>query len=214
MSIPAPSDCVIAHAELRHRAREACDRRAEPRTPLRQRGAALVIGLIMIALLSLLGLTALSASLLEERMAFNARDRIRAFQAAEAALRFCESSIRPSTVFNNSNGFYKPAAGGVPRWESVDWESNADVMCYPTDHDCVSDTETADIPRLSRQPACIVEQLAAEINASPGAAESRRGGLPVETERVYRHYRITARGWGLSKHTEVMLQSHARLETE
>lgn len=195
MSIPAPSDCVTACAELRHRAREACGRRAEPHTLGRQHGAALVIGLIMIALLSLLGLTALGTSLLEERMAANARDRIRAFQAAEAALRFCEAAATVPPY----------ASGAAPVWENIDWDHDAAVRQYSA-----YTTE----PMVAKQPACIVEQLAAEINASPGAAESRRGGLPVETERVYRHYRITARGWGLSKHTEVMLQSHARLAAE
>ncbi|MGQ9685300.1 MAG: pilus assembly PilX family protein, partial [Thiobacillaceae bacterium] len=86
MSIPAPSDCVIACAKPRPRALARC-RRAEPSAQSGQNGAALIIGLIMMALLSLLGLAALNTSLLEERMAANARDRMRALQAAEAALR-------------------------------------------------------------------------------------------------------------------------------
>lgn len=214
MSIPAPSDCVTAHAELRHCAREACGPARQPHTLGRQRGAVLIIGLIMMALLSLLGLTALSTSLLEERMAANARDRTRAFQAAEAALRRCESSITSSTDFNNSKGFYTPASGSLPRWETVDWGSNTEVFCYPTNHDCDTGTETEDLPLLHKQPACIVERLSANVAESPLENESKRGGQPKETQRNYGYYRVTARGVGMNEHTVVMLQSHIRLSVD
>lgn len=58
-----------------------------------QHGAALVIGLIMLALLSILGLAATSTGVMEQRMAANARDRIRAFEAAEAGLLACEARL-------------------------------------------------------------------------------------------------------------------------
>ncbi|HEU0199686.1 MAG TPA: PilX N-terminal domain-containing pilus assembly protein, partial [Burkholderiaceae bacterium] len=47
-----------------------------------ERGAALVVGLVMLALLTLMGATAYSVATQEERMAGNARDRIRAYEAA------------------------------------------------------------------------------------------------------------------------------------
>ncbi len=68
---------------------------------VRQRGAALVMGMLILALITLLGMTSLGTSVMEQRMAANARDRIRAFQAAEAALRACEgrvSSFRHATA--------------------------------------------------------------------------------------------------------------------
>jgi len=172
--------------------------------PQHQRGATLVVGMILMVLLTLLGLTALGTSVLEERMAANARDRIRAFQAAEAALRFCEGQVTSTALFNNTNGFYQPAAAGSkPRWETVDWTSAAAVRIY-----------AGALPLVDSQPRCIAERLAAEINETPGAAESRRVGLPVETERTYRHYRITARGVGASDRTVVMLQSHLRVSED
>lgn len=171
-------------------------------SPKCQSGAALVMGMIVLVLLTLLGLTALGTSLLEERMAANARDRIRAFQAAEAALRFCESAVTPTAVFDNSNGLYQPAAGGAaPRWETVDWKSDTAVKKYPG---------TLPLIDVVNNPRCIAERLDTVITEQPGAAESRRAGLPVETERIYRHYRVTARGVGVSERTVVMLQSHLR----
>ena len=59
----------------------------------RQNGAALVTGLIFLVILTLLGVTAMQTSIMEERMAGNARDRNIAFQAAEAALRNAEADI-------------------------------------------------------------------------------------------------------------------------
>lgn len=205
MSIPAPSDCVTACDRPRDRAREAGGRRAKACAQGRQEGAALVIGLIMMALLSLLGLTALGTSVMEERMAANARDRIRAFQAAEAALRLCEAAITSASVFDaagGSGGMYTPAV--PPRWETVVWDSDTAVRSYAA----------GGIPLVDTQPRCIVERLAAEINETPGAAESRRAGQPVESARTYRHYRVTARGVGMSDRTVVMLQSHVRLLSE
>ena len=53
----------------------------------RQRGVVLVTGLIFLVILTLLGVTAMQTTILEERMAGNLRDENLAFQAAEAALR-------------------------------------------------------------------------------------------------------------------------------
>lgn len=159
----------------------------------RQRGAALVVGLILLTLLSLLGLTALGTSLLEERMAANARDRIRAFQAAEAALRLCEAAITPTAVFNNENGLYQPASGTAPRWETVDWTSATAVRVY-----------TGDLPLVASQPRCIAEDLGVVVK------ESLRVGVPSAPS--YGYYRVTARGQGASDRTVVMLQTTVKLE--
>lgn len=51
------------------------------------------MGMIMLALLSLLGLAAFGTGVMEQRMAANARDRIRAFEAAEAGLVACEARL-------------------------------------------------------------------------------------------------------------------------
>lgn len=55
-----------------------------------QRGAALVISLIILALMTLIGVTAIQVSTQQEKMVANARDSNNAFQAAESALRRAE----------------------------------------------------------------------------------------------------------------------------
>ena len=52
-----------------------------------QRGAVLVIALLFLTILTILGVTAMTTTTYEERLAGNARDSGTAFQAAEAALR-------------------------------------------------------------------------------------------------------------------------------
>lgn len=56
-----------------------------------QRGASLLVVLILLLIMTLLGLAILRGTSLEERMSANLRDRGLGFQAAEAALREGES---------------------------------------------------------------------------------------------------------------------------
>lgn len=59
-----------------------------------QRGAALVISLLMLLVMTVLGLAAMQVTRMEERMAGNSRDVNLAFQGAEAGLRDSEELIR------------------------------------------------------------------------------------------------------------------------
>ena len=57
------------------------------RLPLRtQRGTALIIAMLFLVILGMLGVTTMTATTLEERMAGNTRDRDLAMQAADDAL--------------------------------------------------------------------------------------------------------------------------------
>ena len=65
------------------RTRAACPR---PRRPSAQRGAVLIVSLILLAVLTLLGLSTMSTTSLEEKMAANTQESTRAFQIAETGL--------------------------------------------------------------------------------------------------------------------------------
>lgn len=58
-----------------------------------ERGAALVVSLIFLLILTLLGVGTLQTSILEERIAGNLRSKTLAFEAAEAAIRDAEAFI-------------------------------------------------------------------------------------------------------------------------
>jgi len=72
--------------------------------PVRQRGASLVVVLILLLVMTLLGLAVLRGTLLEERMSANMYDRSLAFQQAESALREAEEKVR-NAVLANGNGW-------------------------------------------------------------------------------------------------------------
>ena len=64
---------------------------------IRQTGAILVVSLLLLLVLTMLGLTAMQMTRMEERMSGNTRDRDIAFQGAEAGLREGEAQLETLT---------------------------------------------------------------------------------------------------------------------
>jgi len=56
-------------------------------------GSALIVSLVILLIMTILGLSAMQTTVLQERMAGNMKDRNMAFQAAEAALRAGENWV-------------------------------------------------------------------------------------------------------------------------
>ncbi len=81
--------------------------------PRQNQGMILATILIFLAILTLLAVTSLQSTILQERLSANVRDRSVAFQAAEAALRageiFIENNIRVAADLN----LVAPVDGGV-----------------------------------------------------------------------------------------------------
>jgi type IV pilus assembly protein PilX len=63
----------------------------------RQRGVVLIVALVVLLVLTLLGISSMQGTVMEERMAGNMYDRNLAFQAAEAALRAGEADAAADT---------------------------------------------------------------------------------------------------------------------
>jgi len=64
--------------------------------PVQQQGAVLITALIMLVILTLLGLSSISTTTMEERMAANTQEITRAFQAASTGI---------AQVFNDEDAF-------------------------------------------------------------------------------------------------------------
>ncbi|MGV8932663.1 MAG: pilus assembly PilX family protein [Luteimonas sp.] len=77
--------------------------------PSFQRGATLVVVLILLLIMTVLGLAILRGTSLDERMSANMRDRSLSFQAAEAALREGEAIAANPAIAPPATG----CAGGV-----------------------------------------------------------------------------------------------------
>jgi type IV pilus assembly protein PilX len=178
--------------------------------PLRspQRGFSLLAVLMMMVVLAFLALGALNTSVIQERMAGNARDRELALQAAEAALRDAETHIEASLTADSSfvtactNGLCMPASmaasGAVStlRWKTIDWSSAAGKSrAYG------SATNATALPDVAAQPRYIVELLPV---LPPPAGQSANLGSNTTAPQAFR---ITARGVGQRDTTVVVLQA-------
>ncbi len=63
-----------------------------------QRGAVLIVSLIMLLVMTLLGISTMGSTKLEMRMASNNQGRQEAFQAAEAALVVAENRLQENGI--------------------------------------------------------------------------------------------------------------------
>ncbi len=79
--------------------------RSPPPLARRQRGAVLVVSLVMLVVLTLLGVSVMNITQLEERMASNSQEMAQAFQSAETGL---------SQGFNDANAWNPATTLDVP----------------------------------------------------------------------------------------------------
>jgi type IV pilus assembly protein PilX len=165
------------------------------RMEAQQKGAVLIVSIIILLVLTLINVTAMQTTSLEEKMAGNMRNKNLAFQAAEAALRAGEGYLSSATLdpFNDSNGLYQPSTGSEQRWEMVDWYTPADVRTYDEDSD------GGDLNDLASMPTYIIEELSVDTETS--------GSLEAGTLKEGKLYRVTSRGMGGTANAVVMLQS-------
>jgi type IV pilus assembly protein PilX len=177
-------------------------------TGRRQNGAALVVGLIFLVLLTMLGVAAFGISGMLERMSGHTRDRVMAFQAAELALRRCEASIATGAAphFDPSDGI------SMERWNT--WvqttsasDANDNRVNDIWDSGGVTTAVNVDADGDGAQdfpvaPRCLIELMSE--TRSCGGNESLKAEAPSNQGRLYR---ITARGMTPSSATVVMLQT-------
>lgn len=173
-----------------------------------QRGMVLIVGLIMVLLMSIVGVAAIRGSNTQEAMAGNMRDRNQAFQATEAALRTAELNVATNgskMVFENKNGLLTnqnlngAPLGPIARWTSSTWSANS-----------ISITKSDIDLKLTKMPTYVVEKVEVEGAVAAAMGESTEYGANVEESGTSVIYRITARGYGGSEKSEVILQSTFR----
>jgi type IV pilus assembly protein PilX len=169
-----------------------------------QRGVALVMALVFLTLLTILGVTAMSTSSLEEKMATNTRDRNLAFQSAETALVAAETwmsglTSEPSPWADTAKGRYTfDSTVFDPIWKTVDW-NGANVVVYPC-------TPTDSAPNNSSSCVSGAKPVISKVATQPKYLVERMGPVDPGTPNTIA-YRITARGTGSSNAAVVMLQS-------
>ena len=149
--------------------------------------------------LTILGVSGMKTSLLEEKMAGNLRDSQLAFQAAEATLKQAEQYIEQNIVsisgFDNdgSDGLYDKTTERP--WESINWDST-DSIEY-TNFDTSYSIHTP--PRFILQHLVSQNNNNDELNLDNYGQGTGSGRIEM--------FLITARATGSSGNSVVMLQS-------
>lgn len=164
-----------------------------------QAGSALVIALLLLIVMTLLGLTSMRSSTLEERMAGNAQDINLSFQAAEAGLRdaeaFIETIVSPA-AFNGTNGLLGESDDEPDFFNASTWTgSNSRVY-----------TGTA-LSSVDQQPRYIIKYLGDVTNTSAAnLAGNIRGYGQQANSLTVSIFRVTVKGTGQNPNTTTVLQ--------
>jgi type IV pilus assembly protein PilX len=164
---------------------------------LHQRGAALVVSLLLLLVMTLLALGASHSTQLQERMAGNQRDMEVALQGAEAALRAAEELLVPTKTVNTCAA---PNPGSCEAYE----ELPASMDEWWRDW---ARTYEPDLGQVADEPEFVIEHVA----ESPDSLSV--GGSYLNMVRDF--HRVTARSSGVTSSTRVVVQStHARISFE
>jgi type IV pilus assembly protein PilX len=160
--------------------------------PQKQKGIVLVVSLIFLLLMTIIGISGMKNTVLEEKMAGNFKDRNMAFQSAESALRAGELYLFNTTTLplfdGTTAGLYQPSSSGLSRWNTVTWTDASQVRSYVDSLTGITDS-----------PDYIIEEL--PVVSTPG------GSLEAGTAQEYRFYRITGQAVGGTNSSTVLLQS-------
>ncbi|RIX46802.1 MAG: hypothetical protein D3M94_08820 [Rhodocyclales bacterium GT-UBC] len=194
-----------------------------------QRGVVLITAVMFLVVLSLLAISMMKTSILEERMVASNRDWSNAFQAAESALRDAEREIKDSTRISGQTGFVAlcssssaPKGGGLclpnnctstasngncsPIWVHLStvqndsgWKTGSGTS-KSIQYGGI--TNAAALSGVGAQPRYIIEVLTVP---SAGSQKVQPGQAQLDYL-----YRVTAVGFGVNVQSRVMLQSMVR----
>lgn len=162
----------------------------------REGGSALIVSLLILIILSLLGLTAVRTTTLEEKMAGNLRDNDLAFQAAESALRDAEAfvdSVVSTNAFNDTGGLYSSGTADPDYLAAATWGA-ANSVAY-----------SGSLTGVATQPRYIIKYLGV-VSTSGGALNI--GGYGNQQAGDLHSFRISVRGTGGRDTTQVVLQEY------
>ncbi|MCG5509823.1 pilus assembly PilX family protein [Ectothiorhodospira lacustris] len=151
-----------------------------------QQGSALIIALVFLLLMTMVGVSALQQTTLQERMAGNLRDRNLAFQASEAALRAGERWLDEGANMLIAEGTATPTD---PR----SWDGAAYSGIY-----AMNDLQLADDPRYRVSTPRLVRERSVDI-AGEGAAGAGS---------VLSYYPVLSRGVGGTDSAIAIVQSY------
>lgn len=174
-----------------------------------QTGAVLVISLFILVVITLIGVSAIQTTTLEEKMTGNRRDHDLAFQAAESALRDAEITVIENQVtdplvsfpdgINGSDstglgfGLYGPndqILAGQALSSAASWATNTRPFLDASNANAIYTANTA--------PRSVIKRLPPQ----PGQTVSMSRGANKDAI-----FQVTARGEGGSNTSQVVLRT-------
>jgi len=165
----------------------------------KQSGSALIVSLTILLVLTILGISSLRTTSLEEKMAGNSRDAQAAFEAAEAALREGEDFVIKSlnndayTATGGPGGLYTETSIAADAWTvDANWATARQVP-YST--------------QVALPPRFMVQLISATVGLGQ-VADLGNAGSYGDDKGAAGFYQITARGTGISPNSRAMLQSY------
>jgi type IV pilus assembly protein PilX len=170
-----------------------------------QSGVVLVMTLVILLVVTLLGVSSIQMTGLQERMSRNATDAAFAFGGADAALRAAEIAVEAENSLdsytNNAstvdNKYSIEAVNSAPIWSNATWWDTAangiDVATYDT---------TAGPDRV---PKYLIEFIR---TATPDLDITNLGnvGSTISAEETH-YFRVTARGVGRTAGAKIYMQA-------
>ncbi len=151
--------------------------------PSAQRGAALMVVLVLLVIMTLLGLASLRGTLMNQRMSANTYERNISLQAAESALREGEAVVAAGTL--PSSSFTSSCTGGLCS-QPVPAVGTADRWAQPTFAAWQNGTTLASDANMT--PQYFIELMGTAPNW-PGCDQE----VPMNPNCLTPRYRITAR---------------------
>lgn len=165
----------------------------------RQRGTALVVSLIILVVMTIIGLTSIQTTTMDEKMVGNMRDLGIALQAAESALREGEGTTADidSFTFDGSSGTHGLYAkdASIDVYSSTTW-SDANSMAYQ------GTLKTGPVLAVAADPRYIL-QYRGELPIDARIVKGTKYGSSARRHAI----RTISRGNGLTTNTQVLLQS-------
>ena len=163
----------------------------------KQKGAVLMVSLMLLVIMTLVGVTAMRSTTMQEKMTGNSRDLSLAFQAAEISIKDAESYI--DNLVSPAAAFDGTVAGLYAE------NSNPDIYAPATWATAVTYSD-GDFASVSTQPKYIIE-----LGGSMGSAtdDINVGGYGESSgTSTLTAFRITARGTGGTDNAVVLIQSN------
>lgn len=167
-----------------------------------EKGMALITVLVFLVVLTLVGITAMRSSGMQERMAGNLMDQDVSFQNTEAAVREGENWVNGLTylpIVATANCGVPPCQDAIWQQNSV-WLNNGDFLNPLFWANSPNTRLAAAIPGVSGQAQYVVERLGTIPNSSNSLVlDYFADGIQV--------FRVTARGPGLTANSSTVIQS-------